>query len=71
MSAVHLLTSRTPRLKVTRQPRMRYDFASFYPTSYLPGRNILTWAGPLIAGLLLLSYRVGLLGLRHYTSTGS
>ena len=50
---------------------MRYDFASFYPASYLPGRNILAWAGPLIAGLLLLSYRVGLLGLRHYTSTGS
>lgn len=51
-----------------------YGFASFYPASYLLGHDIglLAWAGPMIAAmLLLLSYRAWLLGLRHYTGTGS
>ncbi len=51
-----------------------YGFASFYPASYLLGREIgaLAWAGPLVAALfLLLSYRVWLFGLKHYSSTGS
>jgi ABC-2 type transport system permease protein len=51
-----------------------YGFASFYPASYLLGRDVgwLAWAGPLVAVLLLvLGYRFWLFGLRHYTSTGS
>jgi ABC-2 type transport system permease protein len=51
-----------------------YGFASFYPASYLVGRDVgvLAWLGPLVALLLLvLAYRVWLFGLRHYTSTGS
>ena len=51
-----------------------YGFASFYPASYLLGRNVgaLAWLGPAVAaGLLVLGYRVWLFGLRHYASTGS
>jgi ABC-2 type transport system permease protein len=51
-----------------------YGFASFYPASFLLGRDIswLVWAGPLVAvALLALAYRVWLLGLSHYGSTGS
>jgi ABC-2 type transport system permease protein len=51
-----------------------YGFASFYPASYLLGRDAgwLAWAGPLVAGLLLvISYQVWLFGLRHYSGTGS
>ena len=51
-----------------------YGFASFYPASYLLGRDVglLAWLGPLVAvTLLVLSYRVWLFGLRHYAGTGS
>ena len=51
-----------------------YGFASYYPASYLLGKEAgtLIWAGPLVAAVLLfLGYRFWLFGLRHYTSTGS
>ncbi|MBF8282730.1 MAG: protein of unknown function DUF990, partial [Anaerolineales bacterium] len=51
-----------------------YGFASFYPASYLLGRDVgaLAWLGPVVvAGLLLIGYRVWQFGLRHYASTGS
>ncbi|MGE5261961.1 MAG: ABC transporter permease [Acidobacteriota bacterium] len=51
-----------------------YGFASFYPASYLLGKDIgaLAWMGPVVATVLLvLGYRVWLFGLRHYSSTGS
>lgn len=51
-----------------------YGFASFYPANYLLGRDVgsLAWIGPVMAlALLFLSYRVWLIGLRHYSSTGS
>ena len=51
-----------------------YGFVSFYPASYLLGRDVgwLAWAGPLVgATFLFLAYRVWLFGLRHYSSTGS
>lgn len=51
-----------------------YGFASFYPASYLLGRDTgwFVWTGPLVAaGLLVIAYRVWLFGLRHYSSTGS
>lgn len=49
-------------------------FASFYPASYLTGRDVgvLAWISPLVAAsLLFLAYRFWRFGLRHYTSTGS
>ncbi len=51
-----------------------YGFASFYPANYLLGRDVslLAWIGPVMAlALLFLSYRVWLIGLRHYSGTGS
>ncbi|MEP7355993.1 MAG: ABC-2 family transporter protein [Anaerolineales bacterium] len=51
-----------------------YAFASFYPASFLLGRDIgpLVWISPLIAaGLLALGYRFWLAGLRRYESTGA
>jgi len=51
-----------------------YGFASYYPASYLLGKEAgtLVWAGPLVAAtLLFIGYRVWLFGLRHYASTGS
>jgi ABC-2 type transport system permease protein len=51
-----------------------YAFASFYPASFLLGRDIgpLVWLSPLVAaGLLALGYRLWLVGLNHYESTGS
>jgi ABC-2 type transport system permease protein len=51
-----------------------YGFASFYPASYLLGRDVgvLAWLGPVVAAvLLLIGYRTWLFGLRHYSSTGS
>ena len=51
-----------------------YGFASFYPASYLLGRNVgpLAWLGPVVAALLLgVSYRVWQFGLRYYSGTGS
>lgn len=51
-----------------------YGFASFYPASYLLGREVggLAWMGPVIAALFLfIAYRFWLFGLRHYSGTGS
>lgn len=51
-----------------------YGFASFYPANYLLGRDssFLVWSGPIFAaGLLVLSYQVWKIGLRHYGGTGS
>ncbi len=51
-----------------------YGLASFYPASYLLGRDVgpLAWAGPPAAALLLaLAYRFWRFGLRHYSGTGS
>ncbi len=51
-----------------------FGFASFYPASYLLGRNttVLVWLGPVVAAVLLfIGYRLWLFGLRHYASTGS
>ncbi len=51
-----------------------YGFVSFYPASYLLGRDIglMAWLSPLVAAaFLLIAYRVWLFGLRHYSSTGS
>lgn len=51
-----------------------YGFASFYPASYLLGRDVglLAWLPPLVAAVLLLvSYRFWQFGLRHYTGAGS
>ncbi len=51
-----------------------YGFASFYPASQLMGlpAGRLAWIGPIVAVvLLLMGYRVWLIGLRHYAGTGS
>ncbi len=51
-----------------------YAFASYYPASYLLGREVgwMAWAGMGIAVVMLVAgYRWWLFGLRHYTSTGS
>jgi ABC-2 type transport system permease protein len=51
-----------------------YAFASFYPATYLLGRDVslLAWLPPVVAIVLtLLAYRVWVFGLRHYGSTGS
>jgi ABC-2 type transport system permease protein len=52
-----------------------YGFASFYPASYLLGRNVapaLAWGAPLVA-VFLLSIAMGVwrFGLKHYSSTGT
>ncbi len=51
-----------------------YGFASFYPASFLLGRDVgmLAWLGPVVAiVLLMIGYRFWLFGLRHYSGTGS
>ena len=51
-----------------------YGFASFYPASYLLGRDVglLAWLSPVVALVFIsVAYRVWLFGLRHYGSTGS
>ncbi len=51
-----------------------YGFASFYPASFLLGKNIgwMAWLSPLVALLLIVvAYRVWLFGLGHYSGTGS
>jgi ABC-2 type transport system permease protein len=51
-----------------------YGLASFYPASYLLGREagVLAWlALPLSLAVLYVGYRLWLVGLRRYTSTGS
>jgi len=51
-----------------------YGFVSFYPASYILGRDIglLAWLSPVVATVfILVAYRVWLFGLKHYGSTGS
>jgi ABC-2 type transport system permease protein len=51
-----------------------YGFASFYPASFLLGRDAgpLVWLSPLVAAVLLVfGYRFWLVGLNHYEGTGS
>jgi ABC-2 type transport system permease protein len=51
-----------------------YGFTSFYPASFLLGRDLgpVVFLGPLVAGaLLLLGYRLWLAGLNRYDGTGS
>ncbi|MCB0102637.1 MAG: ABC-2 family transporter protein [Anaerolineales bacterium] len=51
-----------------------YGFASFYPASYLLGREIgnLAWLSPFIAAFLMfIGYRFWQFGLRYYSGTGS
>ncbi|MBP7694065.1 MAG: ABC-2 family transporter protein [Anaerolineales bacterium] len=51
-----------------------YGFASFYPASYILGKDVgaYAWAGPAVAVVLLvIGYRVWQFGLHHYSGTGS
>lgn len=51
-----------------------YGFVSFYPASYLLGRDAstLVWLSPVVALVFIFAaYRFWLFGLRHYSSTGS
>ncbi len=51
-----------------------YGLASFYPASFILGRNVglMAWISPLVAAVLLfVGYRFWQYGLRHYGSTGS
>jgi len=51
-----------------------YGFVSFYPASYLLGRDVgpFVWFSPIVAVVFIFTaYRIWLFGLRHYSSTGS
>jgi ABC-2 type transport system permease protein len=52
-----------------------YGFASFYPASYLMGKDMppaLVWGAPLVAVILMLiALQIWKFGLRHYGSTGT
>lgn len=52
-----------------------YGFASFFPATYLMGREInpaLAWGAPFVAAVLMfIALAVWRFGLRHYSSTGS
>ena len=52
-----------------------YGFASFFPASYLMGREInpaLAWGAPVVAlVLMVIALGVWRFGLRHYSSTGT
>ncbi len=51
-----------------------YGFASYYPASYLLGHEIgwMAWLAPVVALVCItIAYKVWLLGLRNYGSTGS
>lgn len=52
-----------------------FGFASYYPASYLLGREVapvLAWGAPVVALILMtIGLRVWRFGLRHYGSTGS
>ncbi len=52
-----------------------YGFASFFPASYLMGRELspaLAWGAPLVAALLMIiALAVWRFGLRRYSSTGT
>lgn len=63
-----------PRIGTLLTWLIPYGFASFYPASYLLGRDVgvLVWLAPIVALVLLfLGYRLWLFGLRHYAGTGS
>ncbi|SRR5258706_641989 len=51
-----------------------YGFASFYPATYLTGRDFgpMVWLSPVVATVfMIVAYYVWLFGLRHYSGTGS
>ncbi len=51
-----------------------FGFVSFYPASLLLDKDMtyLAWCGPLVAAILFgAGYGLWLIGLRHYTSTGT
>ncbi len=51
-----------------------YGLASFYPASYLLGRELgwVAWLAPVAAAVLMfIAYRFWVFGLRHYNSTGT
>jgi ABC-2 type transport system permease protein len=51
-----------------------YGFVSFYPASYLLGRDTspIVWLSPVMAAIFIfIAYRAWLFGLRHYSGTGS
>lgn len=51
-----------------------YGLTSFYPASYILGRDVgyMAWVSvPVSLALLLIGYRFWLFGLRHYGGTGS
>lgn len=52
-----------------------YGFASFFPATYLMGREIhpaLAWGAPAVAAVLMgIGLAVWRFGLRHYSSTGT
>jgi ABC-2 type transport system permease protein len=51
-----------------------YGFTSFYPASFLLGRDLgpVVWLSPLVAAaLLVIGYRLWLVGLNRYEGTGS
>lgn len=51
-----------------------YGLASFYPASFLLGREMgwVAWLSPIVAAILLFcAYRFWVFGLKHYSSTGT
>jgi ABC-2 type transport system permease protein len=52
-----------------------YGFASFYPATFLLGRDVppaLVWGAPLVAAvLMIIALAVWRFGLKHYSSTGT
>ena len=51
-----------------------YGLVSYYPAAALSGHDagLMAWMPPLMAAvLLLIGYRLWMVGLRHYTGTGS
>ena len=51
-----------------------YGFASFYPASYLLGRELgnIAWFGPFMAAFLIfIGYRFWQYGLKYYSGTGT
>ena len=52
-----------------------YGFASFFPATFLLGRDsnpLLAWGAPLVAAVLMvIGLAVWRFGLRHYSSTGT
>jgi ABC-2 type transport system permease protein len=72
--AKYPLTIYHPRIGDLLTWLIPYGFASFYPASYLLGRDtgVLVWLAPVVAGgLLFVGYRLWLVGLRHYAGSGT